>query len=323
MALGTRFTELVGCRVPIMQAPMGTVSSPDLVVAVAEAGGVGSFTALGLPADVVVDLVGILRSRTPGVLAANFLTGEVDRDALDVAARGVNLVDFFWSDPNAELVAFAHERGALVSWQVGSVEDAVAAADVGCDLVVVQGAEAGGHVRGTSPLLPLLSRALDAVRVPVLAAGGIADARSLAAVLAAGADGARIGTRFLATTESGAHQRYKDAVVEATFGSTEITDQFAVCPLCATLPRVRVLSGCVRAVEQIDSAVVGTMELGGQRIELAKGHGLPPAATATGHIDAMAMYAGESAALIDEIRPATEVLNDLLTGAEQLLAAAR
>jgi nitronate monooxygenase len=157
--------------------------------------------------------------------------------------------------------------------------------------------------------------------VPVLAAGGIADARSFAAVLVAGASGARIGTRFIATAESGAHPRYKDAVVAAGFASTEITDQFAVCPLCATLPRVRVLSDCVRAVEQLDVAVAGMMELGGQTIELAKGHGLPPGAAAAGRIDAMAMYAGESVALIHDIGPAREVVEDLMTGAERLLAA--
>ena len=157
-------------------------------------------------------------------------------------------------------------------------------------------------MRGTAPLLQLLARTLDAVDVPVLAAGGIADARSFAAALAAGASGARLGTRFLATTESGAHPRYKHAVVAADFASTEITDQFAVCPLCATLPRVRVLSDCVRAVEQLDTAVAGTMQLGGQTIELSKGHGLPPGLTATGHIDAMAMYAGESVALIHDVQ---------------------
>lgn len=281
----------------------------------------GSFTALGMPPQVLGDLVATLRSRTDGTLAANFLTADIDRDALDVAAQVVNVVDFFWSEPDPALVDLVHERGAKVSWQVGSVDAAVAAARAGCDVVVVQGAEAGGHVRGTSSLLPLLARTLDAVDVPVLAAGGIADARSFAAVLTAGASGARIGTRFLATPESGAHPSYKDAVVAADFASTEITDQFAICPLCATLPRVRVLSDCVRAVERLDTTVAGTMQLGGQTIELPKGHGLPPSLTATGHIDAMAMYAGESVALIHDIRPAREIVEDLVTGAERLLAA--
>lgn len=323
MAIRTPFTELVGCRVPIMQAPMGTVSSPDLVVAVAEGGGVGTFTALGMPPAVFADVVARLRTRTDGVLSANFLTAEVDRDAVDVAARRLNLVDFFWSDPDPDLIEFAHDRGALVSWQVGSLRDAVAAAEAGCDIVAVQGVEAGGHVRGASALLPLLSAVLDAVDVPVLAAGGIGDARSFAAVLAAGASGARVGTRFIATPESGAHERYKNAVVAATFDSTEITDRFAVCPLCATLPRVRVLSSCVRALDHLHNDVAGTMELGGQVIEIAKGHGLPPAASATGHVDAMAMYAGESAALVTDIVPARDVLDGLVAGAEQLLGEQR
>ena len=302
---------------------MGTVSSPDLVVAIAEAGGVGSFTAFGMSAETVANIVSMLRSKTRGILAANFLTAEVERDALDAAARGVNVIDFFWSQPDAQLVEFAHERGAIVSWQVGSLDDALAAVDAGCDMVAVQGAEAGGHVRGSSALLPLLSAALDAVDVPVLAAGGVADARSFAAVLAAGADGARIGTRFVATTESGAHQRYKEAIVAAGFGSTEITDQFAVCPLCATLPRARVLSSCVRARERIGDPVVGTMQLAGQVLELPAGHGLPPAASATGQVDAMAMYAGESAALVDDILPARQAVDVLVSGAERLLSSKR
>ncbi len=323
MPLTTQFTEMLGCTAPIMQAPMGTVSSPDLVVAVAEAGGVGSFTALGMPAKVVAEVAAMLQSRTDGVIAANFLTADVDRDALDAAARTLKLVDFFWSEPDPALVEFVHQRGAKASWQVGSFDDAIAAERAGCDIVAVQGVEAGGHVRGADPLLPLLSRVLDVVAVPVLAAGGIADARSFAAVLAAGAAGARVGSRFIATAESGAHPRYKDAVVAATFGSTEITDQFAVCPLCATLPRVRVLSDCVRAVERVNTAVVGTIELGGHTIELAKGHGLPPAATAAGDIDAMAMYAGESVALIHDLRPAAAVVDELVNGASALLAAPR
>jgi NAD(P)H-dependent flavin oxidoreductase YrpB (nitropropane dioxygenase family) len=103
----------------------------------------------------------------------------------------------------------------LVSWQVGSAEEARAAVGAGCDQVVAQGTEVGGHVRGRMSLLPLLSEVLDAVDVPVLAEGGIGDARALAAVLAAGADGARIGTRFVAARESGAHPRYVDALIAA------------------------------------------------------------------------------------------------------------
>ena len=253
----TRFTQLVGCSVPIQQAPMGPVSSPSLAIAVAAAGGVGTIPAFGVPAEKLETLLSDLSSRATGVLAANFLTRSIDRDAVQAAASRVGIVDFFWSDPDPALVGLVHDAGALVSWQVGSAAEAQAAADAGCDVVVVQGIEAGGHVRGHGALLPLLSAVLDVTDVPVLAAGGIGDGRALAAVLAAGADGARIGTRFIATVESGAHPEYKGAVLEARAGSTEITSAFAQCALCATSPRARVLRSCVGVLAAFSGATVG------------------------------------------------------------------
>jgi enoyl-[acyl-carrier protein] reductase II len=96
----------------------------------------------------------------------------------------------------------------MAFWQVGSRQEAVAAAQAGCDLVVAQGIRAGGHVRGTVGTFPLLEEVLEAVDVPVLAAGGIGTARAMAAALIAGADGVRVGTRFVATPEAGAHPEY-------------------------------------------------------------------------------------------------------------------
>jgi nitronate monooxygenase len=212
------------------------------------------------------------------------------------------------SEARTNDLGLRQDGGALACWQVGSVEEGKAAADAGCDVVVVQGTEAGGHVRGHSPLLPLLESALGALDLPVLAAGGIGDGRAFATVLRMGAAGVRAGTRFIATTESGAHPAYKQAVVDAGAGSTEITDAFAVCPLCATSPRARVLSSCVHAVRELSGDVAGETMLGGQRIPLAKGHGFPPGLAATGHVSAMAMYAGESAARITSIEPVAQVI---------------
>ncbi len=201
------YTDLVGCRFPLQQAPMGAVSSPELAVAVAEAGGVGTITALGVPAVQLDSMLAKMASSTSGTLSVNFLTAGWDRDAVAAAARRVRLIDFFWVDPDQEAVEIAHRGGALVCWQVGSVGEARAAVDAGCDVITVQGTEAGGHVRGDRPLLPLLEEVLSVVSVPVLAAGGIGDARSVRGLLEAGAAGVRIGTRFIATVESGAHPR--------------------------------------------------------------------------------------------------------------------
>lgn len=304
----TRFTELTGCRVPVQQAPMGSVATIALAVAVAEAGGVGSIVLRGMSPDRVDKVLGGMAARTTGVLAANFLTSDIDPEAVAAAAARVRIIDFFWTDPDPALVSVAHQEGALACWQVGSLAEAQAAAAAGCDVIAVQGTEAGGHVRGFSPLLPLLSSVRDAVDLPVLAAGGIGDARAFAAALAAGADGVRAGTRFVAAAESGAHPLYRQAVVDAGAGSTSITDAFSVCPLCATSPRARVLRSCVGALHELDGDTAGETTAGGQRVAVPRGSGTPPGAAATGHVDAMAMYAGESAAAITSVVPAAEII---------------
>jgi len=117
MAVATRFTELVGCQVPIQQAPMGSVSTPALAIAVADAGGVGSVTALGLTAIDVDKVLAGIAARTTGVLAANFLTGHIDREAVAAAAARARVVDFFWADPDLALIELAHRGGALACWQ--------------------------------------------------------------------------------------------------------------------------------------------------------------------------------------------------------------
>ena len=242
--LTTRFTELVGCSVPIQQAPIGSVATPALAVAVANAGGVGSIAAFGMKAHSLDEMLAGMTSRTSGVLSVNFVTNDMDRDAVAVAAERVRIVDFFWADPDASVVEIAHAGGALACWQVGSLSEARAAAEAGCDLIAVQGVEAGGHVRGYGAPLPLLGAVLDEIELPVLAAGGIGGGRAIAAVLAAGAAGARMGTRFIATDESGAHPTYKQAVVDASAGSTAISDAFASVP---SARRVLARGSCVVA----------------------------------------------------------------------------
>ncbi|MCF6743460.1 nitronate monooxygenase [Blastococcus sp. KM273128] len=308
----TRFTALVGCSVPLQQAPMGAVSSPDLAVAVADAGGVGTITCLGVPTAVFVRRLDDMRRRTPGVLSANVLLEDTDEDAVVAAAERVRVVDFFWFDPSPRLVDLVHRAGALVGWQVGSVEEARVAADAGCDLVTAQGREAGGHVRGDRPLLPLLAEVLDAVPIPVLAAGGIADAHAFAAVLSAGADGARIGTAFVATTESAAHPVYKQALVDAAGDGTVLSSAFARgCPLCTIRPRHRVLRSAVERAAASDEEVIGTVTAGGGRVALPRGAGLPPHTAVDGDVAAMALYAGAGVGAVTAVRTAAEVVADL------------
>ncbi len=295
---------------------MGSVSTSALAVAVADAGGVGSITALGMTAAQVDTVLAGMAASTAGVLAANFLTSGIDPEAVAAAAGRVRIVDFFWADPDPALVEVAHRGGALACWQVGSLDEALAAAEAGCDVLAVQGTEAGGHVRGHSELRPLLESVLGRVGVPVLAAGGIGDARAFTGMLAAGADGVRAGTRFVAAAESGAHPEYKQAVTDAPADATEITGAFSVCPLCATSPRARVLRSCIGALRDLDGETVGETRSGGQRITLPRGHGLPPGTAATGHIGAMPMYAGESAASITAVEPAARIIESWAAAAD-------
>jgi nitronate monooxygenase len=316
----TRFTELTGCSVPVQQAPMGALAGPALVAAVAEAGAVGTLGALGMTADQVVHAIEATRARTSGVLSVNLPTEHVDEDVVLAAAERVRLVDFFWLAPRPRLVELVHSAGALVGWQVGSAAEARAAEDAGCDVVTAQGIEAGGHLRGTQPLDVLLDEVLAAVGVPVLAAGGIASGPALAAVLAAGAAGARIGTLFLATEESQAHRSYKRAVLAAGPGATVVTDAFAAeCPLCATSPRARVLRAAVDRLGVLPGDVVGTLRCGGEEVLLPRGAGMPPVTAVSGTVDAMALYAGEGVDQVTTVRPAGELVAELAAAADRVL----
>jgi nitronate monooxygenase len=304
------FAELVGCTAAVQQAPMGGgVATPELALAVADAGGLGSIAVLGTPTDVLEATLRDMTARTAGALAVNFSTEGRDLAAVELAAALVRLVDFFWAQPDRLVVDVVHRAGALVCWQVGSVAEALAAQEAGVDVVALQGTEAGGHVRAEGPLLDLLRAVGDQVRVPVLAAGGIADARGVAAAVNAGASGVRVGTRFVATEESGAHPRYKEALVAAGAGSTAITGAFAgLCPFCATSARHQVLRSCIDALSAFEGSEVATVDLGGGPVSLPPGVAMPPTAGVDGHVEAMAMYAGASVAAIDAVVPAAVVV---------------
>jgi NAD(P)H-dependent flavin oxidoreductase YrpB (nitropropane dioxygenase family) len=307
----TSFTTLVGCRLPIQLAPMPFVSTPDLVVAVADAGGLGMMGTPMLPPDELAAQLAALRARTRGVFGAGFLMPFLDPACLAVAAAHAPVVECFYGEPDAAVVRAGQAHGARVGWQVGSRAEAVAAAAAGCDYVVAQGTEAGGHVRGRTSLLPLLSQVIDAVPVPVVAAGGIATARDVAAVMAAGAAAVRIGTRFLTAAESGAHPRHVRAVLAAEAGDTVITETFSV--MWPDAPH-RVLRSCIDAATALDAEVAGEMRLPTGPLPVPRFAVMSPTRETTGHVDAMALYAGESAASVTRVEPAADIVADLARG---------
>jgi NAD(P)H-dependent flavin oxidoreductase YrpB (nitropropane dioxygenase family) len=316
--LTTSYTELLGCRVPLQQAGMGGVTTADLAAAVADAGGVGMLAMPMASAAEVADALTALGRRTTGVFGFNVLMPFLDRDVLEVAAQHCRLVELFYGDPDAALVELVHAGGALACWQVGSLEEAVAAVDAGCDLVVAQGLEAGGHVRGKVGLLPLLSQVVDAVAVPVVAAGGIATARAVAACLAAGAAAVKVGTRFVATHEADAHPDYVAALLAARGEDTVLTEAFSV--LWPDAPH-RVLRSCVESAAAHEGEVVGRLPVGDRVLDLPRHGVMTPGRSTTGAIEAMALYAGQSVGDVREVQSAGEVVRELAAGAEELLRA--
>lgn len=316
--LTTPFTELLGCRVPLQQAGMGGVTTADLAAAVADAGGVGMMAMPMASATEVADALTALRRRTAGVFGMNVLVPFLDRDVVAAAAGHCRLVEFFYGEPDAALVEVVHAGGALACWQVGSVREAVAAADAGCDVIVAQGVEAGGHVRGTTGLLPLLGQVVDAVAVPVVAAGGIASARAMAGCLAAGAAAVKVGTRFVVTHEADAHPDYVAALIAARAEDTVLTQAFSV--MWPDAPH-RVLRSCVERAAAFQGDVVGELPMAGRQLPLPRHGVMCPGRSTTGAIDAMALYAGQSVGAIDGVTSAGAVVRELAAGAEELLRA--
>ena len=209
-----------------------------------------------------------------------------------------------------------HEQGALVSWQVGSRAETVAARAAGVDLVIARGTGAGGHAWGTIGLLALLDAVLAGVDVPVLAAGGIGSGRALAAVLAAGADGARVATRFVAAPVADAHPRYVAALLAARPedtgpGRTFVDDSDAPG---------RTLRSAVEAAKTFVDEVVGA----GPRLDgtPVPPHRLEPAVpdiATTGAIAAMPLWAGELVRGVTGVQPAAEIIREFAGEAGRLL----
>ena len=317
----TDFTRLVGCRAPLQVAPMPGLVTVELAAAVSQAGALPLLpTPMSTPEGMRAQLE-TLSASAPGPFGAGFLMPFLDPAVLEIAAERVRVVDFFYGAPDPALVRRVHAGGALAAWQVGSADEARAAEGAGCDVVVAQGTEAGGHVRGRTSLLPLLDEVLDAVSVPVVAAGGLATARDLAAVLAAGASGARMGTRFLAAAETATHPRYLEALLAARAEDTVLTEVFSV--MWPDAPH-RVLRSALEAVRDAgEGELLGETRDMGQMVPVVARSVIPPNRETTGRIEAMCLYAGESVGQVTRVQPAREIVEELVDGAARLLAAGR
>ena len=223
--LHTRFCDLVGCRVPLVQTGMGWVSGASLTAATSAAGGFGILAAVTMTPDQFADAVRTVKERTDAPFGANFRADQPDLgDRIDLCVReGVRLVSFAGA-PTKDAIARLHDAGILVMPTVGARRHADKMLDWGVDAVIAQGGEGGGHT-GTVPTSLLLPQVVDAVghAVPVLGAGGFHDGRGLVAALAWGADGVAMGTRFLLTAESRVPEEIKACYLAAAVTDTVVT----------------------------------------------------------------------------------------------------
>jgi len=225
----TRLTELLEIEHPVMLAGMGGVSYSALVAAVSEAGGIGTFGASTMRPGQLVEEIATVKRLTSKPFGVDLLTafeGQVESGIQAVIDGGARIFVAGLGVPR-EVIDRLHANNILVGSMCGKVRHAIAAAASGCDFVVAQGTEAGGHTGlvATMALVPMVVDAVGA-QVPVVAAGGLFDGRGLAAALALGADGVWIGTRFIATPEAQAVNGYKDALLASAEDGTVISKSY-------------------------------------------------------------------------------------------------
>ena len=304
--LKTRFTELFGLQYPVMSAPMAMHSGGTLAAAVSAAGAIGSFGGVN-PAgpDLITAQAAAVRAVTDRPFAIGFITAFLDFmgplfDAALAASPAAIALSFGDAAPWIEK---AKSSGATVVCQVQTRDGADAAVGAGADVLVAQGTEAGGHT-GTLSLLPFLASVVARhPQVPVLASGGIADGPTLAAALTAGADGAWLGTAFLATPEAvEVGDEHKRLIVDSDGTDTVFTRAYDIV---SGAPWPAAIGARVRRDAFTDAWADREEELRGRGAEV-KPEGEPH-------------YYGQSAAFVDAIRPAADVVRAVCDGAEAVL----
>jgi NAD(P)H-dependent flavin oxidoreductase YrpB (nitropropane dioxygenase family) len=322
----TALCERLGIEVPIIQAPMGGAVGPALAAAVSNAGGLGTLALWVADIESLRRQVRETRALTSKPFAVNLNMEFPQEERLDACLQeGVPIISLFWRDPSA-LVARAKAGGAIVLHTVSTAKEARHAVQCGVDVVVAQGWEAGGHVRGTVATMPLVPAVVDAVGpIPVVAAGGIADGRGLAAAMALGASGAWIGTRFLASNEVAIHPHYRERLLRATEDDTVYLEELFNIGWPKAPHRV-LRNSTVTAWEAAGRPATGKRPGEGEVVATSKARGdivrysaYTPAADADGDIDALSLWAGQSVALVHKIQPAAEIVREIDNEARAIL----
>jgi NAD(P)H-dependent flavin oxidoreductase YrpB (nitropropane dioxygenase family) len=325
--LNTSLCNILGIKVPIIQAPMGgTGFATRLAAAVCNAGGLGMLHLWRADLETLRSQIRELRSLTDRPFAVNLNLEFPQAERLDACLdERVPVISFFWGDPTT-LAPRAKAAGAVVLHTVGAVRDAAAAVECGVDVVVAQGWEAGGHVRGKVATMALVPAVVDAVApVPVVAAGGIADGRGMAAALALGASGVWIGTRFLASKEVALHPHYLDRLLRATADDTVYLENLYDIGWPDAPHRV-LRNQVVANWEAAGRPTSGKRPGEGEIVARSPNLGdivqyRPCTATADidGDIEALSLWAGQGVGLVTQLQPAAEILHQINDEATKIL----
>jgi len=325
--LTTPLCRRLGITHPIIQAPISAL--PEFVAAVSNAGALGMIQGTWLKADDLRRTIAEVRRRTTRPFGVNFvlsLTEDQEHVQLAPALEArVPVISTFWADP-APVIERIHASGALVLHTVGSAEEARRAVDLGVDAVVAQGVEAGGHVWGDVGTMVLTPAVVDAVPdAPVIAAGGIADGRGLAAALALGAEAAWVGTRLLLAREFEGHPDYRRAIIAARETDTVLSSVFDEG--WADAPHRCLMNDTLEAWLAAGKPAPGQRPNEGEAVAfdvsgrpLSRYNSVNPIAGMTGRVTSIAMYAGQGAGLTHEEKPAAEILEEMVDDASAILS---
>ena len=330
--LRTRICELLGIEWPIISAGMGGVALSKLAGAVSEAGGFGFIGLAGFSPAAIHREVEAARKITRKPIGVNLLIPFLRPGTVEaVADEAIEAATFFWGTPAEHIDSIRRLRDARIKviWQCGSAGEARAAADAGVDAIMAQGVEAGGHVRGTTTTMALVPAVRDAIGdLPMVAAGGLADGRGLAAAIALGADGGVFGTRFLVANESAAHREYKDAVIAAEAEDTLYTTLFDIG--WPDAPHRVIRTATVETWEGAgrrpsgqrpgEGDAAGTMRRSDIEVPLVRYAVFPPTEYIEGNIDGLAFYAGQSCGLVNQEAPGAEIVRRIADEAHVAIA---
>jgi nitronate monooxygenase len=304
----------VNLDLPIIQAPIGSASTPALVSAVSNAGGLGMLSGTWRTPDELRKLIQQTKILTKKSFGVNLVLSWDMTERLDIClSERVDFLSFFWGEPPSEFIRKCHKADAQVFHTVGSAREARIAVNLGVDFIVAQGVEAGGHVWGGVGTMALVPAVVDAVpKTPVVAAGGIADVRGVRAALALGAQAAWCGTRFLLAEEAAVHPRYREKLIQASETDTRHTTCFSGG--WPDAPHRALVNETLLAWERGErwSDIIARYP-DGEPIERYSSN-LPGPGVA-GEIDEMCLYAGQSVGLLKKVQPATQIVAELSPGA--------